>query len=331
MSDSQPPAWNPENPQPPYVAPPPQPPQYGSPPPQYGAPTPQSPQYGAPPPQPQYGGPPPQPQYGTPPQQPYYGQPHQPPQHGHHQQPAKRKVPWLLAGGIALALALIGGAGILLATRGGDEAAAGDPMPTATYSDGLTTGSPSPTQIPSPTAPPSYTPEPTPTPVPSPERRRTLRDIDEGIKVYDDVYVKPATGWRKDRSTQYSVALGARNRPGAVMVVVSPVGYPARVAVGSVAQALITADHLKGVRKGPAKAVSPANSNIGSQAQLSYSGRYTAANGAVFSLVAKCTTMTGVESIHNVTVTLCVAARKDAQEAVFRDGDRMLASVARSI
>jgi hypothetical protein len=324
VSDSQPPAWNPENPQPPYGSPPPQPPQHRSPPPQYGAPIPQPQQ------QPQYGGPP-QRQYGGPPLEPYYGQPHQPPQHGHHQQPAKRKVPWLLAGGIALVLALIGGAGVLLATRGGDEAAAGDPMPTATYSDGLTSGSPSPTQIPSPTAPPSYTPAPTPTPVPPPERRRTLRDIDEGIKVYDDVYVKPATGWRKDRSTQNSVTLGSRNRPGAVLVVVSPVGLPARVAVGSVAQALITADHLKGVRKALVKTVSPANSNIGSQAQLSYSGRYTAPNGAVFSLVAKCTTMTGVESIHNVTATLCVAARKDAQAAVFRDGDRMLASIARSI
>lgn len=41
--------------------------------------------------------------------------------------------------------------------------------------------------------------------------------------------------------------------------------------------------------------------------------------------------MTGVESVHNVTVTLCVAARKDAQQPVFKDGDRMLASVARSL
>jgi hypothetical protein len=41
--------------------------------------------------------------------------------------------------------------------------------------------------------------------------------------------------------------------------------------------------------------------------------------------------MTGVESIHNVTVTLCVAARKDIRAEVFRDATRMLASVARSI
>ncbi|MFC5260798.1 hypothetical protein ACFPJ1_01655 [Kribbella qitaiheensis] len=64
-----------------------------------------------------------------------------------------------------------------------------------------------PVQLP-PTAPPSYTPEPTPTPTPSPtpERRRTLRDIDQGIQVYDDVYVNPASGWREDRrTTKYSV------------------------------------------------------------------------------------------------------------------------------
>jgi hypothetical protein len=41
--------------------------------------------------------------------------------------------------------------------------------------------------------------------------------------------------------------------------------------------------------------------------------------------------MTGVESIHNVTVTLCVEARKDDPSATFRDATRMLASVARSI
>jgi len=306
VSDPQPPAWTPDDhPTRAYGAPPPPPQQYGAQPPQYGAPPRQQPLYGQPP---------------------YYGQLQQP----QYQQPAKSKTPWLLAGGIAVVVALIGGTGVFLATRGTGNAAVGDPLPTATYSDGVTSSeTPSPTASTSSTPPPAYTPKPTPTP--SPERRRTLKDIDEGLKVYDDVYVKPASGWRKARSTQYSITLGAQNKPGAVMVVVSPAGYPARVAVGPVAQALITADHLKAVKKSAVKTLSPANSNIGSQAQLSYSGRYTGPNGAVISLVARCTTMTGVESIHNVTVTLCVAARKDAQTSVFRDGDRMLASVARSI
>jgi hypothetical protein len=149
--------------------------------------------------------------------------------------------------------------------------------------------------------------------------------------VYDDVYVNPATGWRKDRRTKYSVTLGTQSHFGAAIVIVAPVGLPARSAVQSVAQELIDADHLTGVRKEPVKTLLPANSNIGAQAQLSYSGRYAAADGAVFSLVARCTSMTGVESIHNVTVTLCVAARKDTRDTVFRDGARMLASVARSI
>jgi hypothetical protein len=225
-------------------------------------------------------------------------------------------------------VALVGGTAVVLLTRTGSSTTA---EPTATYSDGLSTPSPSdpPTTIPS-TPPTSPTPTPKPTPTPA-ERTRTLKDIDEGIKVYDDVYVKPASGWTKDRSTQYSVTLGSRSKAGAVFVMVNPVGYPARVAVAAVAQDLIKADRLTGVRKSSVKTLSPANSNIDSQAQLTYSGRYTASNGGVLSLVAKCTTMTGVESIHNVTVTLCVAARKDAQTAVFRDGARMLASVARSI
>lgn len=48
-------------------------------------------------------------------------------------------------------------------------------------------------------------------------------------------------------------------------------------------------------------------------------------------IVGRCTTMTGVESIHNVTVTVCVEALKDAWDVVLRDANRMLASVARSI
>lgn len=41
--------------------------------------------------------------------------------------------------------------------------------------------------------------------------------------------------------------------------------------------------------------------------------------------------MTGVESIHNVTVTVCFESLKDAWDVVLRDVNRMLASVARSI
>ncbi|TCO47507.1 hypothetical protein EV646_10556 [Kribbella antiqua] len=307
MSDptSQPPAWNPDNER---TLP-------------YGVPPGQSQQ--GPYNQPQQG------PYNHPQQGPYTGLP-QPPyvdqrQHlGHHQPPPRSKTPWILAAAIAVVVALIGGVAVVLLTRPGSSTTT---EPIATYSDGVSTPSPS-------DPPTSSSPTPTPTPKPTPtptERTRTLKDIDEGIKVYDDVYIKPATGWRKNRASQYSVTLGSRSRAGAVMVVVNPVGYPARVAVGSVAQALITADHLKGVRKSAVKTLSPANSNIGSQAQLSYSGRYTASNGGVFTLVAKCTTMTGVESIHNATVTVCVAACKDAQAVVFRDGARMLASVARSI
>jgi hypothetical protein len=84
------------------------------------------------------------------------------------------------------------------------------------------------------------------------------------------------------------------------------------------------------VQKGPVKTLRPANSNIASQAQMTFSGRYKQ-NGGTVSLTGRCTTMTGVESIHNVTVTLCVEARKDDPSATFRDATRMLASVARSI
>ncbi|WP_327639573.1 hypothetical protein OHB24_14775 [Kribbella sp. NBC_00482] len=318
MSDQQPPAWNPDHrPTGPYGAPP----EHTAPLPQYGQP----PQYGGQPPQ--YGGQPPQ--YGN--QPPQYGGP-QGPYSGGHQPPGKRsKGPWLLAGAVAVVVALIGGAVVLL-TRGGDDTADGGvPVATATFTDEVSTPSASPSTEPPTTAPsatptPSYTPKPTPA-----ERRRTLKDVDKGIAVYDDVYVTPAAGWRKSRSTTYSVTLGATTKAGAAVVVVSPAGISPRTAVVATAQALIKADKLKAAKQGPVRTVSPANSNIGAQAEMTYSGRYTAPNGAVFSLVSRCTTMTGVESIHNVTVTLCVAARKDAQKSVFKDGDRMLASVARSI
>jgi hypothetical protein len=84
------------------------------------------------------------------------------------------------------------------------------------------------------------------------------------------------------------------------------------------------------VQKGPVKTLRPANSNIDSQAQMSFTGRLRQ-NGVSVSLIARCTTMTGVESIHNVTVSVCVESTKDTAETAFRDAARMLASVARSI
>lgn len=292
MSDPQPPAWTPENdPNRPYGAPPPPP--HTAPLPQYGS---QPPQYGASPP------------------------PHQP--------PARRKTLWLLAGAVTLVSALVAGTVVVLTARGSGDAAVGGPMPTASYSDGVTSS-----ETPSPTAPPSRTPEPapTPTPTPTPERRRTLRDIDQGIQVYDDVYVNPASGWRKDRrTTKYSVDVASPTKHGVVIVLVNPIGYPAATAVRLVTRRLVEADGLTAVRMNPVKSLSPANSNIAGQARMDFSGRY-AVNGAVISIVGRCTTMTGVESIHNVTVTVCVEAWKDAWDVVLRDVNRMLASVARSI
>jgi hypothetical protein len=299
VSDPQPPAWNPENHQTSQYGGPPQPPQYSGPP--------QPPQYSGPPPQ--YGAPPPQ--------HPYYGQTHQP---GHYQQPPKSKRPWLLIGAIVVVLALIGGTGVFLATRGDDEAAVGGPM--------LTSDSPSPTA--SPSEPPTYTPEPTPTPTTLPERRRTLKDVDKGLMVYDDVYVQPAKGWRKAHASKYSVSLLALGR-GAAYVIVSPVAYPAVSAAADAARTVVSIDHLVAVKKDPVEVVTPANSNIDNQAQISFSGRIHTKTGASISMVARCTVMTGVESIHNVTVVFCVEGRQDDPNAAFRDLPRMLASIARSI
>ena len=323
MSDPQPPAWTPENdPNRPYGAPPPPPhsaplPQYAARPPQYGEPA----QYNQPP---QYGGQPPQ--YGAPPpHQLHPGGPQYPPP---HQPPARRKTLWLLAGAVTLVFALVAGTVVVLTTRGSGDAAVGGPMPTATYSDRVTSS-----ETPSPTAPPLYTPEPapTPTPTPTPERRRTLRDIDQGIQVYADVYVNPVSGWRKDRrTTKYSVDVASSTKHGVVIVLVNPIGYQAATAVRLVTRRLVEADGLTAVRMNPVKSLSPANSNIAGQARMDFSGRW-AKNGAVISIVGRCTTMTGVESIHNVTVTVCVEALKADWDVVLRDANRMLASVARSI
>lgn len=359
MSDPQPPAWTPENdpnraygappPQPPptvplpqYAARPPQhgrpsqygqPPQYGTRPPQYGA---QSPQHSAKAPQyrqpPQYGTQPPQygahpPQYGAvPPHQPFPGGPQYPPP---HRPPAKRKTTWLLVGAVTLVLALVAGTVAVLTTRGSDDVAVGGPMPTATYSDGVTSG-----ETPSPTAPPSYTPEPAPTPTPTrtatPERRRTLKDIDKGIEVYDDVFVNPAPGFKKIHESTYSVSLLAEGRA-AAYVIVSPVAYPARTFVGAAADEVIKIDHWVSPKKGAIKTMSPANSNIDNQAQISLSGRIHLKSGGSVSMVARCVAMTGVESIHNVSVVLCVEGPQSNPDAAYRDMPRMLASVARSI
>ncbi len=275
-----------------------------------------------------------QPQYPLPPhQQPGY-QPQYPP---YEQQPVyyqapprtRSKGPWLVAGAIAVVVALFGAAAVIVSRTGGDDTAEA-PVPTGSYTDGFST----PSSSPPPTELPSATPtEPTPTPTPSPtptERRRTLKDVDKGIEVYDDVYVNPATGWRKDRRSTYSVDIVSDTKPGVVIVYVNPIGYPATTALRSITRQLVEADRLTAVRMDPVKSLSPSNSNIGSQAQMGFSGRY-AKNGAVISVVGRCTTMTGAESIHNVTVTVCVEARKDFCDEVFRDGNRMLASVARSI
>jgi hypothetical protein len=158
-----------------------------------------------------------------------------------------------------------------------------------------------------------------------------LKDLDVGIHVYDDIYVAPAPGWRKTESTARSVLLETSALPGAVVVAVSPAGWPARLGVAQAVDEMIAADRMKAVKKGAVRTMTPANSNVLAQAEQQYSGRVTAKNGVVVSLVARCTTLTGVESVHNVTVTVCVAAGHDQQRAVFRAADRMLASVARSI
>lgn len=298
-----PPAWQPEN----------------EPTLQYGVPT-QQPQYYQ---QPQYQMQ--QPQYQM--QQPYYEQPplDQPPR-------GNSRTPWLVAGAIALAVALVGGAGVLMLTRSGGNEAAGPPVPTGSYTDGLSNSEPSadpstqPSTEPSDQPTPSSTPKPSPTPV---EKRRTLKDVDQGIKVYDDVYVNPAKGWRKFAAAKYMVRLTTDAR-GTGYVVVLPAGYPAASAVKDTVTEVSKLDRLTGLRLGPVKSVRPANSNIANQAQVAFSARFKH-QGVTYSLVGRCTTMTGVESIHNVTVTLCVEARKETADAAFRDYTRMVASVARSI
>jgi len=221
-------------------------------------------------------------------------------------------------------VALVAGVGALVLTRGGGEDdLAGDPAASGSYTDGLS--SPEPSGTPS-TALSKPTPKPTPTPT---ERRRTVKDVDRGIEVYDDVYVNPAKGWRKVQDRTYAITLGA-DRKGAVLVNVDPFGYSPKAGLPKLVDKLVAADRMTGVKKGPVRMLRPANSNIASQGLMTYSGRVRQ-NGVTVSLVARCTMMTGVESIHNVTVTFCVVAARDNPDAAYRDGTTMLASVARSI
>jgi hypothetical protein len=228
-------------------------------------------------------------------------------------------------GGIAAGLvALVGGGAVLMttvedtaketgdtvATTSASDSSSSEPLPTTTdtFTDGLTTGSP------------------TPTPT---ERRRTLRDVDQGLLIYDDVYVKPAKGWSKDYKSRYGIVLGA-NGKGIFTVVVETVGYEARTVVPEFAKAVIKGDKVYGLKMGTVRKLKPANSNISSQAQVSFTGRIRY-SGATYSVSGRCTSMTGVESIHNVTVSSCALASKDIASTSFRDAARMTSSIARSI
>ena len=230
-------------------------------------------------------------------------------------------------GGIAAGLVALVGGGAVLATTvedtdkeavtvattsasSGTDSSSSEPLPTTTdtFTDGLTTG------------------RPTPTPT---ERRRTLRDVDQGLLIYDDVYVKPAKGWTKDYKSRYGILLGA-NGKGIFTVVVETVGYEAKTVVPDFAKAIATGNKIYGLKMSTVRKVTPANSNISSQAQVSFTGRIRY-SGARYSVSARCTSMTGVESIHNVTVSSCAMARKDIASVSFRDAAKMTASMARSI
>ena len=258
------------------------------------------------------------PGYGGPPAG--YGGP------GDPKPPGKPRKSWVYGGIAAGLVALVGGGAVLVTTVEDTDKEAGDtvattstssgtesssePLPTTTdtFTDGLTTGSPTPTAT---------------------ERKRTLRDIDQGLAIFDDVYIKPAKGWRTHKKNKHAISLVYPGR-GAVIVVVDPVGYPAVAAARSAVQNMIDAENLTGVKRGTVRKVSAANSNIAQQAQGTFGGRAHAGDVSV-TLTGKCTTMTGVESIHNVTVSVCVEAPKADSAAGFRDAAKMLSSVARSI
>jgi hypothetical protein len=250
------------------------------------------------------------------------GGPHQP---GDPRKPSRRK-PWIFGGAAALVVALVAGGAVALTSGGDDDAAAETgattsttsdataPIPSGSFTDGLSSTGPTPASA-----------KPTPA-----ERKRTLKDIDAGIAIYDDVYIQPARGWKKEKKTKDTVWLLARGK-GIVVVTVDPFGVDAFEAVPHVVSGLVKADRLTGVKKGPARKLKPANSNIAGEAQQNFSGRLHTSDGVTLSLVGKCTTIAGVESIHNVTVSVCIEALKSEYTPAFRDYAKMLASVTRSI
>jgi hypothetical protein len=102
----------------------------------------------------------------------------------------------LLAGAIALVVALVGGATVFVVSRAGGDASAGPPVPSGSYTDGLSQPSPEPSDDPTPSDEPTEAPSSEPVPSPTPtEKVRTLKDIDKGLQVYDDATSSsPAAG-----------------------------------------------------------------------------------------------------------------------------------------
>lgn len=224
--------------------------------------------------------------------------------------PPPRSIPktWLIGAGATLAAALLGTVGAV-AAFGGDGS---EPESRLAVT-------------------PSESASPVPSDPTSPSPSASQNDpVDSGLLVFDDVYVKPADGWKRTKKERRVLALSAPDK-GAFTVNVATVGVEATTALPLVVDQLIRDDGLTAVRKGEVLSVRPAFSNIASQALMDYSGRVQLDSGVSVTISARCTTMTGVESIHEVTVTSCLTAvRADWQEAL-EDSAGMFASVARSI
>src|SRR6266545_3487023 len=233
-----------------------------------------------------------------------------------------RKRAWILGGAAALVVALVAGGAVAVTNRDSEvpvtdassqasESGPTAPIPTGSFTDGLSSTAPTPSkQAPA-------------------ERKRTQADVDRGLLIYDDVYIQPAKGWRKTRKTKTVIWLTARGK-GIVVAEVDPFGVNASTAVQQMVASEIKGDKMVGVRKGPVRKLKPSNSNIASEAEMNFSGRVRV-NGVSISLAGKCRTMTGVESIHNVTVSVCAVALKADYQPTFKDAVKMAASVARSI
>lgn len=155
-------------------------------------------------------------------------------------------------------------------------------------------------------------------------------DDDPGLPVYDGIRVTPADGWKRTRKERRVLVLTAPGK-GAFTVNVATVGVEARTALPLVVDQLIRDDGLTAVRKGEVLTVKPTFSTIASQALMDYSGRIQLDSGVSVTINARCTTMTGVESDHEVTVTSCLTAVRSDWEAALEDSSGMFASVARSI